>query len=267
MMQTSARDADRAGTTRGGLESLASQFGRAWAGVLPSQGEAWQSLSFPTCKAGRSVPLQRSGPGALPGRGREGSASDHWGAAKAVSGGPGAEQRRSVQRERTPAGQFWGSEVQDGSSELKCPVPSGGSRREAVPRIFSRLQSRPDVSKLTLQAQRGLHRVPWLRGRGGEDPLEVRAQAQGQPRDLSWPASTPPGPKDSICWPALSLRRWSRTTARAVRPSGCGLGMLYQGAPTPRAVLRCRAGAAHLRVPLLLRRPGNTFTETHRNQV
>lgn len=47
--------------------------------------------------------------------------------------------------------QFWGSEVQDGSSELKCPVPSGGSRREAVPRIFSRLQSRPDVSKLTLQ--------------------------------------------------------------------------------------------------------------------
>lgn len=47
--------------------------------------------------------------------------------------------------------QFWGSQVQDGSSELKCPVPSGGSRREAVPCIFSRLQSSPYVSKLTLQ--------------------------------------------------------------------------------------------------------------------
>lgn len=39
-----------------------------WLASSASQGEAWQSLSFPICTAGRSVPLQRSGPGALPGR-------------------------------------------------------------------------------------------------------------------------------------------------------------------------------------------------------
>lgn len=69
-MQNSASDAQRAGATRGRFESPVSQFCRAGRsprpGCVTSARTSWQSLSFPTCKAGRSAPPRRWG--ALPGR-------------------------------------------------------------------------------------------------------------------------------------------------------------------------------------------------------